>query len=357
MRQSEILAAGLVGVISLTVLYGLGDALIPLLAAGFMAYLLLPMVRRLERRGVPKQAAVAAAILVAGAIVISLLLVLVPILVSDLKAFAADLPDLAEKALVKVDTLSSRFGITLPFSLEREVLVQEAKSYLLELPVGTLKAVGTYFGKALSGVVGLLLWILNLLLIPIFFFHLVADFDGRAQATRALIPPRYRNWFGKFLNRADEIIAAYFRGQLLVSLILGLLYGIGFWLVGLRFGILIGLLTGFLNVIPFAGVLIGLLLAAVVALANFEGIGSLVGVLGTFALVQGMEGFVITPKIVGDRVGLNALETMLALIVAGNLAGFAGMLVAIPVAGIVKFLWLECRDHFVNSEYYSSGPV
>jgi predicted PurR-regulated permease PerM len=114
----------------------------------------------------------------------------------------------------------------------------------------------------------------------------------------------------------------------------------------------IGLITGFLNVIPFAGVLIGLLLAAVVALANFEGLVPLIGVMGIFAVVQGLEGFVITPKVVGDRVGLNALETMVALIVGGNLAGFTGMLIAIPAAGILKYLLGECRDRYWRSGYY-----
>jgi predicted PurR-regulated permease PerM len=240
----------------------------------------------------------------------------------------------------------------LELPLSKDELVFEAKTYLSDLPLGTLKSVGLVFGKALSGVVGLLLFVLNLLLIPIFFLHLISQYQLMGNSARSLVPVRSRPWFDSFLKRSNQIVGGYFRGQFLVSLILGTLYGVGFWIVGLKFGFVIGVLTGFLNLIPFAGPLIGLVLASTVALANYEGASSFLSVWFVFAVVQGLEGFVITPKIVGDRVGLNALETMLALIIGGNLGGFVGMLVAIPLAGIAKFIWTDSKKRYFKSEIY-----
>lgn len=338
------------------VLMGLGDALVPLLIAAFMAYLLFPLVSRLERKGIKKEVAVASALVIAlllGGVAVTLL---VPILIEDLKELARDLPRIAETAIHRAEGLAMRLGLDIPLS--QEEWVAQAKSHLAEIPLGALKALGVFFGRTITGVVGLFLSVLHLVLIPIFFLHLIAGSDRIVNEVRSWVPPRNRGFFDLFVKSANEIVSAYFRGQVLVAVILGVLYGTGFWIAGLRFGFVIGLLTGLLNVIPYAGPLIGLSLATVVALANFEGIGSLLGVWGAFAIVQGLEGFVITPRIVGDRVGLNALETMIALIVGGNLGGFVGMLVAIPLAGVVKWIVLESKDRYLKSELYAGehGP-
>src|SRR5690606_34260561 len=125
------------------------------------------------------------------------------------------------------------------------------------------------------------------------------------------------------------------------------------WLVGLRFGFVIGFVTGLLNLIPYAGPIIGLVIATAVGLANFSEFTSTALVWLVFAVVQGLEGFLITPKIVGDRVGLNALETMLALIIGGNVGGLVGMLVAIPLAAIIKFLLRDAYSLYLRTEFYS----
>ncbi|OFZ21750.1 MAG: hypothetical protein A2X94_15800 [Bdellovibrionales bacterium GWB1_55_8] len=338
------------------VLFGLGDALVPLLIATFMAYLLLPLVKKLESKGISKEAAVATALAAALVIGIGAITLLIPVLMADLKAFLQDLPRIAETAIQKAEDLATRFGWELP--LGKEELTAQATAYFTEIPVGTLKSLGLLFGKAVTGAAGMLLSVLNFLLIPIFFFHLISYYERIVNEARALVPPRNRVWFDSFLSRSNQIVSAYFRGQLLVALLLGFLYGVGFSIAGLKFGFVIGLLTGLLNVIPYAGPLIGLGLASTVALANFEGIGSFLGVWAVFAVVQGLEGFVITPRIVGDRVGLNALETTIALIVGGNLGGFVGMLIAIPVAGIAKFILIESKARYLTSDLYAgtSGP-
>lgn len=333
------------------IFWGLGAAKVPLLIATFLTYLLLPIAKRLEERGIPRVFAVAVAILLSSILGVALVGVVIPILVEDLKMFVAALPGIAEDSIRHLQSFAAGLGVDL--AVDQAEFTEKARAALGEIPIDALKFFGTSFGRAFSGAVGVLLSILNLLLIPIFFFHLMMDSDRLVGSARALIPPRHRRWFDSVLARANDIIGAYFRGQLLVAIVLGLLYGTGFWAVGTPFGFLIGLLTGFLNVIPYAGPLIGLSLATAVALANFDGYGSLLGVWAVFAVVQGLESFVITPKIVGDRVGLNALETMLSLIIGGNLGGFVGMLVAVPVAGIAKMIFLETRRAYFESSLYT----
>lgn len=349
-KNSGLLPIILFASVALIILVGLGDALMPLLVALFMAYLLFPLVKRLESKGVKKEIAVSLALALGVAFWATAILLLVPPLVEDLRDLIQAMPRITETAIHKVEEIATRYDIELP--LNREDLIAQAKLYLSDLPMETIKSVGAIFGKAFSGIVGLFLLVLNLLLIPIFFFYLIADYERIMDGMREMVPPRHRRWFESFLRRSNQIISAYFRGQLLVALILGALYGFGFWAAGLRFGFIIGLITGFLNVIPYAGPLIGLGVATTVSLANYEGIGSILSVVGVFAVVQGLEGFVITPKIVGDRVGLNAFETMIVLIVGGNLGGFVGMLVAIPLGGIAKFLLTESVARYRKSAIY-----
>lgn len=351
-RISGLAAAALLLGSAFLALFGLGDALVPLLVAAFLAYLLFPAIRKLEEKGIPRAAAVGLALFftfVLGALLAALL---VPMLVADIRSLLHALPGVAEAAIHKAEALASRYGVALP--LGKDDLVEQAKGYLSAVSGETLKSVGLFFGRAFTGLVGLLLALLNLLLIPIFFLYLVADYERLAKSARELVPPAWRPYGQSLAARSNEILKAYFRGQLLVSLVLGLLYGAGFWIAGLRFGFAIGLLTGLLNVIPIAGPLIGIVVATAVTLADFQGYGTLAGAWAVFVIVQGLESFVITPKVVGDRVGLNSLETMLVLIIGGNLGGFAGMLVAIPLGGILKQVLGDCRKRYRASSVFQA---
>jgi predicted PurR-regulated permease PerM len=338
-----VLTAGLI-------IYGMGDALIPLLVSAFFAYLMLPVIKRLQRRGFNKQVAVVLSLVIALLLVGLIFSLFIPMVVRDLKSFIIDLPAITEAAILKIDKLLTPLGIELPMS-KLEVATY-AKNFMAQLPVEVFKSVGVVFQKALGGVVGMVLSVLNLLLIPIFFFYVMMDYERMVLGFRAMMPMKFRIWFDTVLERTADVMSAYFRGQLLVSLILGGLYGVGFSIVGLKFGFVIGLITGLLNVIPYAGPVIGLAVASVVALANYEDMREIGVVWLVFALVQGLESFVITPKIVGDRVGLNALETMIVLIVGGNLGGFVGMLLAIPVGGVAKFILQDVKIRYFRSDFY-----
>jgi len=331
---------------------GLGNALLPLLIAAFLAYMIFPAILKLEEKGVSRGRATALALGIFLLVGIAVAAFLVPMLIADFRSLLVSLPSFAENAIHKADSLASRFGYDLP--LEKSELVEFAKTRLSALSGDTLKSAGLFFTHAFTGILGLLLGLLNFLLVPIFFLYLVFDYERLAKSAKGLLPPAFRPYFASLAQRSNEILRAYFRGQLLVSLLLGLLYGTGFWAAGLKFGFVIGLLTGLLNLIPIAGPMIGISIATAVTVADFDGYGTLAGAWMVFACVQALESFVITPKVVGDRVGLNALETMIVLIVGGNLGGFAGMLLAVPVGGILKQVLRDCKNSYQNSDLFVS---
>ena len=156
------------------------------------------------------------------------------------------------------------------------------------------------------------------------------------RAVLDLAPPRWRPDAAKRLDQADGVFSGYLRGQMLVASILAGLYCVGLSLLGIRFGIVIGLLAGFLNIVPYVGLLTGLTLSLTMAAVDFAGWGRLVGVLAVFGACQFAEGAFITPRVVGDKVGLSPLESIIALILGGEFGGLAGLVLAIPVAGTLK---------------------
>jgi len=182
----------------------------------------------------------------------------------------------------------------------------------------------------------------------------VNDFEKIANGLKSFVPPAYLPKLKHYAKLSNTVLSGYIRGQLMVALILGVLYAIGLSLVGLKFGLLIGLLAGLISIIPYAGFTIGFATALFVGLANFTGWGPIVGIAAVFTAVQALESTVITPNLVGDKVGLSAFATMLALIIGGNLFGLVGMIIAIPLAAIAKAILSELKEEYKKLEFYKS---
>lgn len=344
------------------VAFGLGEALFPLSIAAVLAYVLFPLIKSIEEisekrfrsKVFGREFAVLTSLLIFIVSGVLLSLWVFPIVFKEGSAFFSALPKMIEGLLDLVFATAQEMGVELPF--QREEALKALQNAMADGSVAALKSAGVLVGKALTSALGGLLFLLNLLLIPVFFFHLVSSYERITEGVRNLIPVRFRSNYDAFFEQVNRVVSAYFRGQLLVATILSVLYGTAFWMAGLSFGFVIGVLTGCLNVIPYVGPLVGLSTATIVSLSHFEGMGALLKVWFAFAIVQGLESFVITPRIVGDRVGLSALETMIAVIVGGNLGGFVGMVVAIPTAGIIRALLVECRRVYLRSEFYVRKP-
>jgi predicted PurR-regulated permease PerM len=347
-KAALIIATALI--IGAIALLGLGNALSPLLIAFALAYLSFPLIRRLERHGIPRAYAVAGVLAVGAAVLVLVAVLVIPSLFREMKEFVQELPETSAVAVEKLENLASSFGYTLDISR------QGLKDFIAENASGVsgefLKSSSNFLKRIFSNFLGGILFILNLILIPIFFFHLVNRYEDISREAKDLLPLPLRPKAKEYAQYANKVLSGYIRGQMLVALILAALYGIGFSIIRLKFGLLIGVCTGLLSIIPFVGSILGFIAAMAVALANFTGFGTIGAVVLVFAIVQALEGFVITPRLVGNKVGLSILSTMLALIIGGNLFGFVGMIVAIPLAAIMKSILRDLKAEYQALNLY-----
>jgi predicted PurR-regulated permease PerM len=325
-------------------------ALISLLISFGLAYLLFPLIKKLEAKGVRRHHAVIGIFGLFLVVFVIALILIIPGLVADAKAFVQELPESTSRALVRIEGLAAKFGYELDLSTEsiRTYIVENGK----ELSGGILKGFTAGIAVAFTGVTKWLISILSFFLIPLFFFYVINDYEKISAEIKSFIPQSFRPKMRHYFDLSNRVLSGYIRGQLMVALVLAGLYAIGLASVGLRFGILIGLVTGLLSIIPYAGFTIGFLTAMLVGLANHAEAGVLIGVVAVFAVVQALEGTVITPRLVGNKVGLSPLATMLALIVGGNIAGLGGMLIAIPTAAIAKSVLAELKQEYQKLEIY-----
>jgi predicted PurR-regulated permease PerM len=215
-------------------------------------------------------------------------------------------------------------------------LLKEIKGHLLAGGWSTIKPLVTGLLEATSGLVGSLLAIVSLVIIPVFFFFILKDIDNIRDAFYRFVPDPIEDWVRDYLQMVDGVLSGFIRGQIIVALSLAVLYSIGLGITGIRFGVLIGVVAGLMFIIPYVGTVIGVLASAMVLLVDFSGWGQVLGVLATFSIAQAIEGYVLTPRIVGNRVGLNQLETLIVILVGGEMGGLAGLIIAIPAGGILK---------------------
>lgn len=321
------------------IVVGLGDGRVPLLVSALMAYLFYPLVIWLERLGIKREIATVLTLLcVVGPLVTGLVL-LAPILIADFKGFIQAFPQTLERAIAKIDPVLTAFGVSLPY--DRAQMLETIQENIQNIPMEALKSTSGFLKKSFLGVSAVLLAVLNLLLVPVFFVYVMNDFEAWEKKAIRLIPARFLPQAKRVFNRVVGILRSYVRGQMIVCLLLGMLYAGGLTVLGISYGWLIGFATGLLSFIPYLGFGMGFLTAIIVALATHEGPLVLALVCAVYFSIQFIESFVITPRLVGESVGLSALEAILALMICGNLFGFLGILLAIPIGAIFKVLISE----------------
>lgn len=341
--KPALIVVSLLGIF-LLILFGLGDALHPLLLSFGLVYLLFPIVKKLENKGISRNIAVSVVFGLVVLMTLTSLALVVPGLVRDIQSFLKELPQISTKAIQKIELLAEKIGLSL--DLSRDAIGLYIKEHASLVSGGFVKSLSNGLKISFIGASRWLVMILNLFLVPLFFFYVLNDYEKLSSEIKSFIPKTVLPKLSHYMDLSNTVLSGYVRGQLIVALLLSVLYALGLALVGLKFGILIGLLSGLLSIIPYAGFFIGFITAIIVSLANFVGLDQIFGIVVVFAIVQGLEGFVITPKLVGDKVGLSAFATMLALIIAGNLFGFVGMLIAIPAAAIMKSIISELKIEY-----------
>ncbi len=334
----------------------LRDMLLPFVAGLVLAYLLDPVARMLERLGIGRMGAtlvILLGVLIAFVIVV---LLLVPILGSQTAAFVAKLPDTIKRLQVLLaeqgGPLLERFG-------GQSVLADIQKSLGEILSSGAVWVGGILAklwssGQAIVGVISLLI------VTPVVAFYLLLDWEAMIAKVDSWLPRAHAETVRAIMHDIDHAIAGFVRGQALVCLILGSIYALGLTLVGLNFGFLIGFSAGLLSFIPFVGSISGLVISIIVAIVQFWPDWTMIlAVLAVFGVGQFLEGNVLSPKLVGESVGLHPVWLMFALFAFGSLFGFVGLLLAVPLAAAIGVLVRFALRQYLSSPLYGEpeGPA
>ncbi len=206
-----------------------------------------------------------------------------------------------------------------------------------------------------AAVFGAIVASLDLLLVPFFVFYILLDFPRWRDSLEELIPPRYRDPFSRLFDESGRILESYVRGQLLIALTMAALYALGFWFMGVPAWAAVALIAGLLNVIPYVGSAIGILLACMLTIATGGGLWEIGGVLGVFVVVQTIEGYILTPKILGGRLNLHPMAVFIGLLAGGKLFGLLGIILTIPAIAIGKVFLKFARELYQKSDFYHRG--
>ncbi|MDT8385097.1 MAG: AI-2E family transporter [Gammaproteobacteria bacterium] len=331
-------------------LYLLAPVLTPFLAAALLAYLGDPLVDRMEAKGMPRAAAVTVIFVLLLSAMAGLLLLLLPALQQQLVALARAVLgylDWAQENLAP--WLSQRFGIdasALDWSSVKSSL-QQHWSQVGGAAGGVMSWLSSS-GMALAAVLA------NLVLIPVVTFYLLRDWDLLLARFRSLLPRRWEATVVRLATDADTVLGAFLRGQLLVMLVLGIVYSLGLWWVGLELALIIGVVAGLVSFVPYLGFIIGILLAGVAAFMQFHELYYLLLVAAVFGVGQALEGMLLTPLLVGDKIGLHPVAVIFAVMAGGQLFGFMGVMLALPVAAVIMVLVRYLQQQYQQSELYAN---
>ncbi|KAA9133410.1 AI-2E family transporter [Marinihelvus fidelis] len=334
-------------------LWRLAPVITPFAAAAGIAYLSDPLVDRLETVTIRRWTlgrTLAVVIVFAGLVALFTvaLLVIIPALVRQARELVEQMPEYLDWIThTAIPWVSTQLGLegTLPDTGD---MAQLLKDYWKEISGAAVGVMGT-LGKGGQAVMGL---VTNLVLIPVVAFYLMRDWDRLIAGIQSLLPRSRVNTINTLAREIDEVLGAFIRGQMLVMLGLGVIYSIGLWAIGLQMGFLIGMVAGLLSIVPYLGSFVGMALAVGIALFQFGDILHVVLVLGVFAVGQSLEGMVLTPFLVGDRIGLHPVAVIFAVLAGGQLFGFLGILLALPVAAAGNVIVRHVHDLYQHSAWY-----
>ena len=325
----------------------LGAVLTPFLIGAILAYLGTPLVNALERRGVHRAIGTILTVALFGIAIFALFLVLVPLVQAEVAMVMKRMPDLFTAASEKLlPWLQSRFGITIALDFEtlRQVVTDNLES---------VQAVGL---RLLSGVktggLVLLSILLNVALVPVVMFYLLRDWNAIVARIDDLLPRRWETKVRQVAGEVDQVLAEFLRGQLMVMVVLAVYYALALWAVGLDHAFAIGILTGLMVFIPYVGYGLGLVLGLVAALLQWTGLPFFLAVVAVYIAGQLIENYVLIPYLVGDRIGLHPVAVIFALLAFGQLFGFAGVLLALPVSAALLVGLRHLRAAYAESPLY-----
>jgi len=337
------------------VVYLLAPILTPFVVSAVFAYLGDPVTDRLEKRGLSRTGAVVVVFTLLTIAVAIVLLILIPMLVEQFARLAQQLPGMVSLAISKIQPWVAKFGLDLSFDPQN--LGEQVRSHLDEIGsflgpmVGSLSNLIGGLGRGGAAVLTVLM---NIALIPVVTFYLLRDWDLLVERVHELIPRQLEPRVVRLASESDEVLGSFLRGQLSVMVALGLVYSIGLMLVGLDLALLIGMSAGLVSFVPYLGAIFGVVAAVLATLFQHGDILHLVLVLAVFGVGQMLEGMVLTPLLVGDRIGLHPVAVIFAVLAGGQLFGFVGILIGLPVAAVVNVMLRHAHERYLKSGLYGA---
>ncbi len=339
------------------VFYLLSPILTPFLVAAFLGYLGDPLVDRLELRKLSRTSSVAIVFVFFVTLLLLTLLLLVPLMENQIVALLNKLPGFIEFIQTQA----------LPKLLNMMGLANQSSEHVLN--VSSLKKALADNWQSIGGVAGYLVnsisksgllilqWLSNLVLIPVIAFYFMRDWDILVEKIDHLLPRHIEPLVARLAKESDDVLAAFMRGQLSVMLALACIYSIGLWLVGLELAFLVGLLAGLVSFVPYLGFIVGILAAIVAAYMQLHDLSLLIPMAIVFGVGQTIESMLLTPLLVGDRIGLHPVAVIFAIMVGGQLFGFVGVLIALPVSAVVMVLLRHIYQSYVASGLYGLADI
>ncbi len=334
------------------IFYLLSPILMPFLVAAFLGYLGDPLVDKLEAHKLSRGLSVTIVFIVFSLFMFIMLLFLMPLLEHQIISLLSKLPAFINYMQLNI----------LPKLLNFTGLAEENSEYgvdilLIKKAIGeNWRDIGGILGYVVNSIStsGLLImaWLSNLVLIPVIAFYFMRDWDIMVAKIDHLLPRHIQPLVLKLAKESDEVLAAFMRGQLLVMSALSTIYSIGLWIAGLEFALLVGLLAGLVSFVPYLGFIVGLVAAIIAAFMQFHDFSLLIPIVIAFGIGQLIESLLLTPLLVGDRIGLHPVAVIFAILVGGQLFGFVGVLIALPVSAVVMVLLHHVYQTYVSSSLY-----
>jgi len=322
----------------------LAGVLAPILVAFGIAYLLNPVLNRMTHHGISRSVGAAVLLVTIVVGIVGLVFVLAPKVSSQVNQFITDLPAMMKQLDV---WLQRHFDAHIP-----DELAQYANSGKLGTILSDSEPLREIAAAAATGLFHFLGEAAEFLLVPVFSFYFLHDWPNILQRVDHVIPPRRRAVFRELFREIDQVVAGWVRGQAIVTAILAALYAIGFTLVGMPLSLPVGLVVGLLTVIPFVGTFVGATIALAIVIATGGSLGLVLAVGGVILVNHLLEAGVLTPKIVGHRVGLSESAALFAVVAGGKLLGFVGVVLAVPIAATVAVLVRYAIRYYEHTSFF-----
>ena len=331
----------------------LAPVIMPFAIAAMLAYMGDPLADRLERAGLSRTWAATIVFITLLVVFAGVLVLLIPLIAKQVENLIINLPHYAEWAQ---DTawpwVQAKLHLD-PHTLDGDRLLALIKAHMDS--VGGVAS--TVLGTVSRSSLGIVMWLTNLVLIPVVAFYLLRDWDRLVATIDHMLPRSIQPTVAYLARESDKILGAFVRGQLLVMLVLGVFYAAGLTVTGLSVGLLIGLVAGILSFVPYLGFIVGFGAAMIAVLVQYGDWEHVLLVCGVFAVGQTLEGYVLVPKLVGDKIGLHPVAVIFAVLAGGYLFGFLGVLLALPAASVILVLLRYLVERYQQSELYNeAGP-